>query len=168
MDEYEKLTIDDFAALLKKEISVAGDIEIIEEEVDLSGDNTFAKRLVTGQAAEKYFEVAYNSLPEFQDFSLENTTRLGCGFDFKMNKDEFPFLAVEVKGMTAAQGTIALTSKEQKTAQYLGNRYYLFVVHNFIERPYHTIYRNPLKSNLIFERRETSIVQVSWSANIRD
>jgi len=166
MDEYGNLDIDDFATLLKTEISVAGDIEIIEEKVATSEDNTFAKRLVTGQAAERYFEMAYCSLPEFQGFGLENTTRLGCGFDYKMCKDEFPFLAVEVKGMASSTGTIMLTSKEHKTAQFLENRYYLFVVHNFIEKPYHTIHQNPLNSKLFFERRETAIVQVSWSASI--
>jgi hypothetical protein len=167
MDEYGKLEIDDFATLLKTEISIIGDIEIIEEKIASIDDNSFAKRLMTGQAAEKYFEVIYNLVPEFQDYELENTTGLGCGFDYKMYKNASPFLAVEVKGMASASGTIMLTSKEQKIAQCLEDRYYLFVVHNFIEKPYHTIYQNPLNSKLFFERKETAIIQVSWLASIK-
>lgn len=166
MDEFGGLGIDEFASLLKTEISVAGDVEVIVEEVDPSEDNTFAKRLVTGQAAEKYFEAVYNKLPEFQNFSLLNTTGLGCGFDYKMYKDESPFLAVEVKGMASPTGAIMLTSKEYRTAQFLEDRFYLFVVRNFIEKPYHTIFQNPLKSKLVFDRREATTIQISWSAKI--
>lgn len=166
MDEYSSLDIDAFATLLKTEISVAGDVDIIEEKVNPSEDNTFAKRLVTGQAAEKYFEAVFKKLPEFQDFSLVNTTGLGCGFDYKMLKNESPFLAVEVKGMALQTGAIMLTSKEYKTAHFLEDRFYLFVVRNFVEKPYHSIFQNPLKSKLVFDRREAVTVQVSWSASI--
>lgn len=167
MDEFGDLNIDSFATFLKTEISAIGDIEIIEEKVDPSEDNTFAKRLITGQAAERYFEAIYNKLPEFQDFNLVNTTGLGCGFDYKMLKDNYPFLAVEVKGMASSTGAIMLTSKEYKTAQFLENRFYLFVVRNFIEKPYHTVFQNPLKSKLVFDRRESLTVQVSWSASLQ-
>jgi hypothetical protein len=166
MDEYGELDIDAFSVLLKTEISVAGDVDILEENVSPSENNTFAKRLITGQAAEKYFEDVYNKLPEFQDFSLVNTTRLGCGFDYQMLKDETPFLAVEVKGMASATGAIMLTSKEYKIAQFLEDRFYLFVVRNFVEKPYHTIFQNPLKSKLVFDRREAVTVQVSWSTSL--
>jgi Domain of unknown function (DUF3883) len=167
MDEFNGLDIDSFATLLKTEISTIGEIEIIEEKTDPSEDNTFAKRLITGQAAEKYFETMYNKLPEFQDFNLVNTTGFGCGFDYKMLKDSIPFLAVEVKGMASSSGAIMLTSKEHRTAQILENRYYLFVVRNFIEKPFHTVFQNPLNSTLAFDRRESVTIQVSWSANIQ-
>lgn len=166
MAEYGNLDIDAFATLLKTEISVVGDIDIIEEKIDPSEDNTFAKRLVTGQAAEKYFEANYSNLPEFQEFNLVNTTGLGCGFDYKMLKNESPFLAVEVKGMASPTGAIMLTSKEYKTAQFLKDRFYLFVVRNFVEKPFHTIFQNPLETKLVFDRREATTVQVSWCTNI--
>jgi hypothetical protein len=167
MDEYRDWDIDSFAAYLKTEISAIGEIEIIEESANPSEDNTFAKRLITGQAAEKYFETVYSKLPEFQGFNLVNTTGLGCGFDYQMLKEGHPFQAVEVKGMTASTGAITLTCKEYKVAQFLENRYYLFVVRNFNEKPYHTVFQNPLKSKLIFERRESAIIQISWATNIQ-
>jgi len=167
MDEFNNLDIDSFATLLKTEISAVGDIEIIEENIDPSEYNTFAKRLITGQAAEKYFEEIYSTLSEFQDFNLINTTRFGCGFDYKMLKDNYPFLAVEVKGMAASTGEVMLTSKEYKTAQILENRFYLFVVRNFTEKPYHTVFQNPAKSKLVFDRRESITVQESWTASIQ-
>ncbi len=167
MYEFNGLDIDSFATLLKTEISTIGEIEIIEEKADASEDNTFAKRLITGQAAEKYFETMHNKLPEFQDFDLVNTTGFGCGFDYKMLKDNFPFLAVEVKGMASAAGAIMLTDKEYRTAQVLENRYYLFVVRNFVEQPFHTVFQNPLNSALAFDRRESVTIQVSWSTNIQ-
>jgi hypothetical protein len=135
--------------------------------LDTSESNTFAKRIITGQAAESYFEGAYPNVPAFQHYDIVNTTRLGCGFDYKMTSAEQPFLAVEVKGMATATGTIQLSSKEYKVAQMLANRFFLFVVQNFVEKPFHTIYQNPLNSNLVFDRRETVTTQISWSTCIR-
>ena len=166
MDEYNTMSFEEFATLLKSEISVIGEVELIEEQVNPSESNTFAKRLMTGQAAENYFETVYCSLPMFYQHEITNTTRLGCGFDYKMNKGKEPYLAVEVKGILASSGTIQLTNKEYKAAQLLENRFFLFVVRNFVEKPYHTIYQNPLYSNLLFERRETTSIQISWSTSI--
>jgi hypothetical protein len=166
MDEFGSLSITAFANLLKTEISVAGDIEIIEEQVEETESKSFAKRLVTGQAAEKYFERVCHTVPEFQGYGLTNTTGLGCGFDYKMVQEESPFLAVEVKGLTASTGAIQLTSKEYRVAQLLAGRFFLFVVRNFAEKPFHTVFQNPLGSALVFERRETVSVQVAWSTSI--
>ncbi len=166
MDEYASLSLEDFSKFIKAEISNIGEIEIIEEQLDTSESNTFAKRLITGQAAESYFERIYPTVPVFQDCDLVNTTRLGCGFDYKMARAESPYLAVEVKGMATATGAIQLTSKEYKVAQVLKNRFFLFVVQNFMEKPFHTIYQNPLNSNLVFDRREQVTTQISWSTSI--
>lgn len=166
MDEYSHLGLGDFAAMVKSEVSDLGEIELIDEQLDISESNTFAKRLMTGQAAEHYFENIFSSLPVFQHCSLANTTRIGCGFDYKMTKPGEPFLAVEVKGMATHSGAIQLTSKEHKAAQILEDRFFLFIVRNFIETPFHTVHQNPLKSSLIFERRESISVQVNWTANI--
>ncbi|MGH9784821.1 MAG: protein NO VEIN domain-containing protein [Terriglobia bacterium] len=166
LDEFGGLNLEAFTALIKTEVSLAGQIEIIQEHLDATEASSFAKRLVTGQAAEKYFERTCKFLPEFQNCDLTNTTGLGCGFDYKMVPEESPFLAVEVKGMSASTGEIQLTSKEHRAAELLKDRFFLFVVRNFAEKPFHTVFRNPLNSRLVFERREVATVQVSWSTCI--
>lgn len=131
------------------------------------GETLFAQRMVTGLAAEHYFETVQPGLPEFKDFDLTNTTRLGCGYDFRLTKgigDEF--LAVEVKGLNERKGNLSFTSKEYETASTLNERFYLFVVVNFRESPYHTVYRNPLASGLRFARKERVVVQVAWSTSV--
>lgn len=152
--------------LIKAEISVAGDLESIEDQINVSESGTFAKRLITGQAAEKYFESVYRTVPPFQECKLINTTALGCGFDYRMQTNTSTFLAVEVKGMTAQTGTILLTSKEYKIAELFRERFFLFVVRNFAEKPFHTMFQDPFKSELKFECRETVTVQTSWSTSI--
>ncbi|HAR49236.1 MAG TPA: DUF3883 domain-containing protein [Smithella sp.] len=166
MDEFGMLSMESFADLIKTEISIAGEVEIIEEQADMSESNSFAKRLITGQAAEKYFERVFITVPEFQSYSLTNTTGLGCGFDYRMSREDSPFLAVEVKGITTSTGAIQMTSKEHKIAQLLEDRFFLFVVRNFAEKPYHTVFQNPVNSRLIFDRRESVSVQVFWSTTI--
>ncbi len=166
LDEYGDLDIDDFASLIKVEISTAGDLTLVKERIEISESNTFAKRLVTGQAAENYFEKMYSTIPSFKECELVNTTALGCGFDYKILSRKAPFLAVEVKGMTNATGGIQLTSKEYMAAEILSDRFFLFVVRNFAEKPFHTIYQNPLSSDLQFERREIATIQVSWLTSI--
>lgn len=167
MDRYGRLGIEDFSNLIKSEISVAGDLALIDEQIHLDDFGTFAKRLVTGQAAERYFEMVYKAIPCFSDCELTNTTIFGCGFDYRMQTKTDSYLAVEVKGISASSGTVQLTAKEYRIAKLLGDRYFLFVVQNFIEKPFHTIYPDPINSDLIFERRETTDVQISWSTSIK-
>ena len=50
-------------------------------------ESFFAKRLITGLAAEQYFESVQPGLSEFNGYVMENTTRLGCGYDFRLRKD---------------------------------------------------------------------------------
>jgi hypothetical protein len=137
-----------------------------ENDEKKDGGAFFAKRLVTGLAAEHYFEAIQLRLPEFQDYSLENTTRLGCGYDFRLHRKSDDFLAVEVKGLQERTGSLALTPKEYDVASSLTNRYFLFVVKNFREIPSHDIYRNPLSGRLKFIRKERAVVQISWLTNV--
>lgn len=96
------------------------------------GQSNFAKRLITGLAAERYFESSFSSLTEFKNFSFENTTRLGCGYDFRLKHEAGEnFLAVEVKGLKATSGCLSLTPKEHEVASALDARFFLFVVKNF-------------------------------------
>jgi len=166
MDKYGEFGIDTFSQLIKSEVSDLGDLVLIEDKVDAEGSKAFAKRLITGQAAEKYFEAVYRTVTPFRDCQLVNTTAFGCGFDYKMLTAMDSFLAVEVKGMATPTGIVQLTTKEYTVAELLGDRFFLFVVRNFVEKPYHTMFQNPLRSDLVFERRENVTVQVSWTTAI--
>lgn len=128
---------------------------------------TFAKRLATGQAAEQYFRDVYNKIPIFEDFILEDTTKLGCGFDFKLHSNASDkFLAIEVKGINGSSGNIMLTEKELKIVNYLKDNYYVFVVKNFVDKPEHIYFQDPLNCTLKFEKTESKIIQINYSAKI--
>jgi hypothetical protein len=123
----------------------------------------FAKRLITGLAAEEYFESHHSSLPEFEGRTLLNTTRDGCGYDFRLSRNqEEGFLAVEVKGIRERVGSVLLTPREYQVAAKMKERFYLFVVKNFQEQPYHELYPNPVAGPLQFTKSERVVKQVSW------
>lgn len=126
----------------------------------------YARRTATGAAAEGYFTSVFSRLPEFRGFRLEDTTRLGCGYDFKLVPDGGRPHAVEVKGLVGRSGRISLTEKEYRVAGDFDERYHLFIVRNLLEQPFHEIHPNPLKGSLSFERSERVIVQVAWDAKI--
>jgi hypothetical protein len=168
-DKYQNVSLKDFANLLKSLIYEHGSIDVLSEEAEYEADEdrSFAKRIITGQAAEKYFEVNHSTVPVFAEYSFENVTDLGCGFDYRLRKPGLDtFLAVEVKGLKESRGTISLTEKEHRVAGLLAQRFYLFVVRNFREDPFHTIYCDPLKSDLMFSRQEIRVVQVNWRVSI--
>lgn len=168
-EKYKGLTLENYAAMLKSLVYENGEVGVLTEraEDDAAKEASFAKRLVTGQAAELYFEAVHPTLPVLADYSLENVTKSGCGFDFKLNRRGVgEFLAVEVKGLNELRGTIALTEKEHRVAGMLCDRFFLFVVRNFRETPRHNIYRNPLNSGLSFARQEEPVIQVSWRMTI--
>jgi hypothetical protein len=130
-------------------------------------ETSFAKRLITGLAAEHYFESVQPGLPEFSGYVLENTTRLGCGYDFRLRSDaNKDFLAVEVKGLKQRMGALVFTPKEYEVAAALNNRFFLFVVKDFGRTPFHEIYQDPLACDLQFRRKERVIVHVSWQASV--
>jgi hypothetical protein len=66
--------------------------------------------------------------------------------------------------MAEANGAVLLTEKEHACASALESRFYLFVVKNFRETPFHVVHANPLAGPLSFLKKERTIVQVSWSA----
>jgi hypothetical protein len=167
--EYKALDLDTFTSLIK---SFAGYDESAWSELEPKskkpdGESNFAKRLITGLAAERYFESAFPTLPEFKNCSAENTTRLGCGYDFRLHRQTGgDFLAVEVKGLKETSGGLSLTPKEHELATALASRFFLFVVKNFRESPYHEIYPKPLAGVLRFSKKERIIVHTSWLANV--
>jgi Domain of unknown function (DUF3883) len=169
LEQYKGLDLDLFTGLIKSFAGYGenkwGDVEErAEEDRSASG---FAKRLITGLAAEHYFESVLSDLLEFRGLSLENTTRLGCGYDFRLHApDNDRFLAVEVKGLRGLTGGLSLTPREHEAAASLRDRFYLFVVKNFQKSPLHEVFPDPLSSRLEFKRSERIMVQVSWSASV--
>jgi len=167
--DYKDLDLETFAELIK---SFAGYDESASSELwpkteEPDGESFFAKRLITGLAAEHYFESVQPTLAEFKDCSVENTTRLGCGYDFRLcHQAGGDCLAVEVKGLKERSGSLSLTPKEYETASTLANRFFLFVVKNFRESPYHEIYPDPLAGALHFSKSERIIVNTSWLASV--
>ena len=142
--------------------------EIAALDEDKIENESFSKRLITGAAAEGFFEAAFPNLPEFTAHSLTNVTRYGCGFDFRVEPPNsvHPFLAVEVKGIAAATGEIMMTSKEHRVAEHLQDRYFLCVVSNFIEKPVLSIYQDPVRKGIELVRRERLQSLVSWHGRI--
>lgn len=130
-------------------------------------DESFAKRLLTGQAAENYFVSNYQSEPAFVDSELIDVTFTGCGYDFQLvNKLNKSKLAVEVKGIASTKGQVLLSAKEHDVAATLKDSYYLYVVKNFDDRPYASVIANPLASTLAFVKRTETISRITWSAAI--
>jgi hypothetical protein len=168
-EEYKNLDLESFTGLI---MSFVGYDENTWSGVQTRGEQDeseshFAKRLITGLAAEQYFESIQPSLAEFKGYEIENTTRLGCGYDFRLRAEtQKDFLAVEVKGLKDRIGSLALTPKEYDVATALKERFFLFVVKNFQESPFHEIFQDPLSGRLQFRKSERVTVQVSWLANV--
>ena len=164
LETFSELQFHDFTEYIKSFILTNYDIEkSIAETIQEDISESVAKRLVTGKAAEEYFMVNYLKTNEFSGYELIDTRMFACGFDFKLlSQSDFYF--VEVKGMNLNIGNIAMTEKEHSVARNFRERYCLFVVKNFIDRPNHVLFFNPLESILEFKRHEREIVQISYSA----
>ena len=165
-DDFQNLKLDDFVSLVKHAVYQNRDLDILSENIEKKQDEntSFAKRLITGQAAENYFQENYNKIDVFSRYELEDTTKLGCGFDFKLHKNN-DYIGVEVKGLNGMNGNISLTNKEYAVADFLHQKYFLFIVKNFTETPIHQYYQNPL-NKLPFNKIERQITQISWSTNV--
>ncbi|MDD3323811.1 MAG: DUF3883 domain-containing protein [Sulfurospirillaceae bacterium] len=129
-------------------------------------ESSFAKRLITGQAAEQYFRDNFSAIDVFKGYDIQDTTKMGCGFDFKLASEEKKcYFGVEVKGLSEIRGNIILTNKEHMAANFLKDRYFIFVVKNLKENPSHNIYQDPLV-NMNFKRVENTVMQINWNASI--
>ena len=165
---FKDLDIANFSNLLKEIIYENHELDVLMEQIAKKEDkeSSFAKRLITGQAAEQYFKDNFLSVDIFKGYNLEDTTKIGCGFDFKLIAEEKErYFGVEVKGLNESSGNIALTNKEHAVADFLKNRYFIFVVKNFKEKPFHQIFQDPIK-NLSFNRIENKVVQISWNTAV--
>lgn len=100
-------SFENFTSLLKQNLYKEHGLDLLIEEVSEPGgdtDGAFAKRLLTGQAAEQYFMNSFKSIPTFDGLNVRDTTKLGCGFDFQLYSPSVS-LAVEVKGLNAFRYT---------------------------------------------------------------
>ena len=168
-EDYKDLDLESFTGLVKSFVGYDENVwsQAQEKGEEGEGESCFAKRLITGLAAEQYFESIQPTVPEFKDYVAENTTRLGCGYDFRLRTEmQKEFLAVEVKGLRERMGTLSLTPKEHEVAAELRDRFFLFVVKNFQESPFHEIFPNPLSGRLQFTKIERVTVHVSWLTRI--
>jgi len=169
LEKYKDLDLDSFTALVESFVGYDENawsaVQAQEEQED--GETGFAKRLITGLAAEQYFVSVQPGLPEFGGYTLENTTHLGCGYDFRLRSaTREGYVAVEVKGLRERTGSVSLTPKEHTMATALSDRFFLFVVKNFQESPFHEIHQDPLSGRLQFRRNQRVTVYVSWLANV--
>jgi hypothetical protein len=168
-EEYKSLDLESFTGLVESFVGYDENAwsEVKSKKKPGDRQSHFAQRLITGLAAERYFESVRPSLSEFEGYAVQNTTSLGCGYDYRLeiepNKD---FLVVEVKGLNGLTGTLSLTPKEHELAAALRDRFFLFVVRNFRESPFHEIFQNPLSGRLTFRKKERVMVLVSWFANV--
>ena len=167
--QYKNLDFEAFTGLVRAFVGYDENLwsQVQSKDEKASAEVQFAQRLTTGLAAERYFETAQPTIPEFRDYDAVNTTRLGCGYDFRLTPvSTDAFLAVEVKGLRETTGGLSLTPKEYETAAKLKDRFFLFAVKNFREAPFHEIYQDPLAGALRFARKERVTVNVSWLTSV--
>lgn len=167
---YGDLSLADLTGIVKTLFDPVADIPPIQDTPELeepSDQTAFAKRLITGRAAEGFFRTNYRESEELASGILVDTTSFGCGFDFRVN---FPnteaFCAVEVKGMFEDAGPVMLTEKEHRRAAQLRDRYFLYVVRGFRDTPFASIWRNPLESDLNWEMLSRQLTVTSWRSII--
>lgn len=166
LDDFSNLDLETFTELIKSFVIKNYEVERIVDKFEKKDkSDTVAKRLITGIAAEEYFKINYQHINHFTDFEIKDTTNLACGFDFKLSYD-IKYFCVEVKGLNTNSGSILMTEKEFSVAQHLKEKYCLFIVTNFIEKPVHQYYFDPLNSRLNFKKAERQITQINYSTSI--
>lgn len=176
MDELSGLNLGQFATLIRRTFAEDGDIEDLQFKEDVkrkdvaAASSAFAKRLMTGCAAENYFEQHYQEVDRFRSYGIERKTHAGCGFDFKLTIQMHPqqFCAVEVKGLSSTTGSIQLTDKEHYVAEELRERYFLYIVRDFVRHPSVLVIQDPLQSGMRFEAKTTVSSVTTWNSPITD
>ena len=144
MDATADLSFEEFRSIIINFLDggIIDEKDIVKERKKVYREFT-ANRLITGKAAEEYFVMNYQKVDAFQNYAIQNTTQMGCGFDFKLTHAEKHFY-VEVKGINEKSGSVLMTEKEHRVADDLRNLYCLFIVSNFREKPEHHFFFNPL------------------------
>ncbi|MGI4791151.1 MAG: protein NO VEIN domain-containing protein [Janthinobacterium lividum] len=136
-----------------------------KKEVGIMGDNlAYAARLRTGEAAEEYFKSQYPYLPQFDGMELEDTRKLGTGFDFRVHSPKI-VQAVEVKGIVGMSGSIAFTDKEWAVAHYLKHDYILALVRSLNTAPALELTIDPA-AQIAVTKRSIETISIYWSAKV--
>lgn len=166
LEEHQALDFEDFTDLIKGILFENYAVEeFVNSVIKKDYSESVAKRLITGKAAEEYFRINYLLVPKFENFILKDTTILGCGFDFKLERNT-DYYCVEVKGLQGKSGTITFTEKEFSVAEKLCDTFALYIVTNFVEKPIPKLIFDPLKSALKFIKTEKLVNQITFSTNI--
>ena len=164
---YENFNDHSIHQLLSLIVSITGCSMLPFNQKPAEESQSFARRVLTGRAAENYFSQNYQKERDFAGMQAEDVTHTGCGYDFKLHRaDPRDSFAVEVKGLAAVSGSIVLTVKEYDVAERLKNDYFIYIVKNFNEKPFPTTIRNPINTDLTFTKEERKIIQISWSAKV--
>lgn len=162
-EKYKNYEMEEVVAIIGKFTGI--DFSLPEGSAE--EDNAYAKRLLTGVAAENYFLINRQKEEAFRRGSLRDMTKMGCGYDFSIVPESgVDFIAIEVKGLNGKSGGISVTEKEHAVANALKDRFYLYVVLNLDTVPSSAWYRNPLASTLEFKMAERSVKQVTWNTRI--
>jgi hypothetical protein len=130
----------------------------------LSENTSFANRLRTGDKAEAFFMEQFPQLGQFRGSVLEDTRKLGIGFDFRAS---FPssFQAIEVKGVCNEHGYISFTDKEWSVAHILQGDYLLALVRGLDYKPVLDFVPNPTL-HLTARMQTIESVSVCWNAKV--
>ena len=138
--------------------------EEVISKFTIEENSAFVNRMRTGETAETYFMENFPNLERFEGSTLEDTRKLGAGFDFKA---QFPtsFQAIEVKGVRKRKGDIFFTDKEWGIAQILKHNYILAIVHSLESAPDLAFITNPA-FELVVTMRAIESVSICWNAKI--
>ena len=170
LEQFAAMSLGELSALVKTLFDPIADLraeELKPDDLESPEQSVFAKRLVTGRAAEGYFRIHYESHEELSSGTLVDTTSFGCGFDFRINFSGInSFYAVEVKGLYESNGSIMLTEKEHHRASQLRDRYFLYIVRNFRETPFATMWRDPLNSEVAWQLLSKQVTVNSWRTSL--
>ena len=147
------------------EIYTAPIVVVDKKDASVLGDNlAYAARLRTGEAAEEFFKAQYPLLAQFAGMELEDTRKLGTGFDFRVHSPK-GVQAVEVKGIIGVSGSIAFTDKEWAVAHYLKQGYILALVRSLNTVPMLELTADPA-AQIVVTKRSIETVSIYWSANV--
>ncbi|MDQ0253365.1 hypothetical protein J2S74_000737 [Evansella vedderi] len=140
-------------------------LSILEDEDKGESIRSYNLRGVTGKQAEKLFINFYKKgfLGEYNG-ELIDTRDDGCGYDFKINKQDIVF---EVKGLSSEEGGITFTDKEWTVAKQLRNNYILVLISNVFSDPNIRLVIDPY-NNLSPTKAITKVVAVNWNIKSKD
>jgi hypothetical protein len=133
-------------------------------DLDIVDDNPFALRIQTGEKAEQFFMDQYPYLKLFQHSSLEDTRKLGIGFDFRVNFSG-NYYAVEVKGVKDKHGYISFTDKEWNVAKILKQDYVLALVRGLDYNPEMELIPDPTQI-IAATMKSVQSVSIIWNAKV--